>query len=160
MKQKKALIILAGLAAAGTAIYFIFRKDQSRVGGFVRKVEKTITGEQDEISDIVVETPVSTGSSYKQESFPLKKWMRGSKVKAMQTILNELYLDRIGIKISVDGYFGPDTEKALVKATGKKQLTKSEYLSLASAAKAKANIEDDSFWKDISGYSLFKGLFD
>jgi len=150
-KGKKTIIILTGLAAAGTAIYFLFRKDQSKIGGFVRNVEKTIKGEED-IPDVVVETPVKTGSSYSYEAFPLKKGMGGNRVKAMQTILNELYLDKIGIKIAIDGKFGPDTEAALVKATGKKQLSEDDYYNLAKAAKAKTNVEED---EDITLFDIF-----
>jgi len=153
MKQKKVLIILTGLAAAGTAIYFIFREDQSRVGGFVRKVESTIKGEvlmENGLDDVlnIQKQPVSTStngcSGYGAESFPLKKCMKGTKVKNVQTILNTLYKAKIGTQLTVDGYFGPATEAALYKAAGKRQLTKDEYNSLASAATAKANVEEPS----------------
>lgn len=153
-KNKKALIIFAGLAAAMAGIYFIFRKDQSRVGSFVRNVEQAITGEEEYIDDIIIESPVSTGSKYVAESFPLKIYMKGSNVKAVQTILNQLYADKIGAQLTVDGYFGPSTETALYKATGRKQLTKDQYYSLASAATAKANIEEPSFWDNVLGVDI------
>lgn len=168
-KSKKALIIITGLVAVGTAVYLIFRKDQSKIGGFVRKVESAITGENmglyegvglDENLNIETgETTITSSggcSNYVSESFPLKKCMKGSNVAAVQTILNELYIEKIGEKIEVDRYFGPATEAALYKATGSRQVTKNQYNSLASAAAAKANIDDESsfepsFWDNILG---------
>lgn len=168
MKRKKVLIIFGGLLAAGTAIYFIFRKDTSKIGNVVRKVEQKVTGKvtfpTESYEDDVVVSGIPTQTSgtspcaqYVQESFPLKRCARGSKVEAMQTILNKLYADKIPAQLTVDGYFGPQTEEALYAATGKRQLSQSDYLSLANAATAQQNIdggdEDDSFFSDI--YSLW-----
>ena len=160
-KNKKALVIFGGLATVAAGIYFIFKDDNSPMGEFVRK----ITGKQlpnmehsysPEIGGSVIsaENPITVSggcTSYVSEAFPLKKCMKGSNVAAMQTILNELYADKIGSKIKVDKYFGSDTESALIKATGKSQLSEQEYLSLASAADAKSNISggDDSWFSGL-----------
>ena len=46
-------------------------------------------------------------TSYRKESFPLKKCMQGEKVKQLQRYLG----------ITADGKFGPNTEAALKKST-------------------------------------------
>lgn len=173
MKSKKVFIILGGLTAVGAAIYFIFREDESRMGGFVRKVEGSITGKPvvfypqfdvDENKQQIYDKPASGGcSGYVPDNFPLQKCDKGSKVKALQTILNELYLDKIGAKITVDGYFGPKTEAALFKATGKTKLSMDEYNSLASATVAKNNVEAKSDSESIADYIFpdwFSDMFD
>ena len=168
MEQKKVLIILTGLAAAGAGMFFLFKDDDSKIGVFIRKITgkepKMESGSNDQ-KDIIKPPPVTTTktpttiissgcSGYINESFPLKKCMTGSNVEAMQTILNKLYTAKIGTKLTVDGDFGPGTEAALYKATSKRQLTQDQYLSLASAATAKSNI-DGNWFTDLFTTSQF-----
>jgi len=162
-KSKKALIIITGLAAVSAGIYFIFKDDDSPLGEYIRKITgkdpkmENSSDEDDTPSKPPTTTPSSgTGcSSYVSESFPLKKCMKGVNVERVQEILNRLYLDKIGAKISVDKKFGPGTEAALIKATGKKELTIAQYNSLISATAAKVNLSDNDEEYEGSALAAF-----
>jgi hypothetical protein len=49
---------------------------------------------------------------WKDDSFPLKKWSSGERVKKLQTALNQVIN---GTKLDVDGKFGSKTEEAVNK---------------------------------------------
>lgn len=150
MNKKKALIIFGGLAVTSAAVYFIFRKKPySKVGAFIRTVESKVIGEpvssEDEVitttgtsfvNDATVTASTTGCSSYRTESFPLSKCMKGSKVKDLQKFMNKLYSDTTGIKLTEDGYFGPKTENATVVSIGSKVVRESDFNQMQSAYKA------------------------
>lgn len=157
MEKKKVLIVVGGLAAVTTALYFIFKPQAKQV---LSKLKSLVTGEEPVVGSsftnstapvfpVTVKTDTTPGygksitgcPSYKLESFPIGRGMKGTNVKAIQTILNELYYSKTGVKLTVDGCFGPLTESTLVKATGKKTLTQDEYLNLAKAGAAIKNMD-------------------
>jgi surface antigen len=164
--KKKVMIIVGGLLAVGTALYFIFRKDKENPVAFVRGLKSKLTGES--TTDIETNTGGSAGlggsamagvssggnlsqadqssvnalasilpglvtnplsanmsgtmtalqaikdgykgcPSYKAESWPMAKGMRGGTVATLQMALNTVYKK----KLTTDGCFGPLTETAV-----------------------------------------------
>lgn len=155
---KKALLILGGVAAVGASSFILTKDDpNSKIGQFYANLfglDRNVSSgtntvkETPELTkvDYTVQTSTSNGTScsgYVAESFPLRKCQKGTKIKNVQTILNTLYTTKIGKQLVVDGYFGPGTETALIKATGKASLTEKEYNSLASDANTKSVPEFD-----------------
>lgn len=146
MEKKKVIIIGLGLAGVAAAIYFIFKPNLKNIFGKTKNVLPD--SESKKVAGSKTNTVQTTGASitgcnnYKQESFPIAKGMKGTNVKAIQTILNELY--SASPKLVVDGCFGTKTETALNKAIGRKTLTQTDYNSLAKAGNTKV-VEDDTF---------------
>jgi hypothetical protein len=141
MNKKKTLIIIGGLVATGTAIYFIFRKKPaSKVGAFIRKTEdklSSITGTSTASLPSSSTTKITSVNIGGQKitaptGGTLGRGSKGEDVKNLQTLLNAVY----GANLQVDGIFGPLTEAALVDATGKTELTKADAEKLIQAAAA------------------------
>jgi hypothetical protein len=151
MDKKKVIIVLGGLAAVGTALYFIFRKrPDTAVGSIIDKVSKTFGGE--ELSDKpvvgsgksipsgdIISPPSSTTTtksypcpSYKAESFPLSVKMKGEKTKALQLALNKVYKQNL----VVDGCFGPNTKTAVKAVIGRDTVKEQDFASIISSYSA------------------------
>lgn len=70
---------------------------------------------------------ISPGISYiENNNFPFKLGDKGTRVRAIQLALNKFY----GENLQTDGYFGPLTESALIKAGFGKTLEDFEVNSL------------------------------
>jgi hypothetical protein len=151
MDKKKVIIVIGGLAAVGTALYFIFRKrPDTSVGSIIDKVSKTFGGE--ELSDKpvvgsgkskptgdIISPPSSTTTtksypcpSYKAESFPLSVKMKGEKTKALQLALNKVYKQNL----VVDGCFGPNTKTAVKAVIGRDTVKEQDFASIISSYSA------------------------
>ncbi len=112
------IIIGAGVLAVGvTATYFVVKNKQKK------KLQElqTANGGQSTIKTLPGN---HTGicippASYKPESAPYQKGMKGNTVSRLQQILNKYF--NAGLK--VDGKFGCKTEAALYRAIGKKSLS-------------------------------------
>jgi hypothetical protein len=162
MDKKKVIIVIGGLAAVGTALYFIFRKrPDTAVGAIIDKVSQTFTGEElsDQPSgssggktipsgDIITShttnpiiTPSAGCSSYKTESWPLAKCMKGSKVKELQTMLNKTYGSKLNTSVKADGYFGPATENFVHAVLGSRVCKESDFNFIKKAYQAVSNME-------------------
>lgn len=79
----------------------------------------------------VVQAPISPSSpssisTNDQYTFPLKLGSKGTTVKALQNALNRKY----NAHLAEDGYFGPATESALVKAGFGKELETNEVVKI------------------------------
>ena len=72
--------------------------------------------------------PAATPVTWKAEGFPLRKGMKGAKVKAMQ--------QRLGI--TADGAFGDNTESALQQQYGFSTVTQVQYQTIVGGAATKA----------------------
>src|SRR6185436_5234398 len=60
--------------------------------------------------------------AYVPESFPLKRMMQGSNVSKVQH-----YLNMVGANLSEDGYFGKNTEDALLKLVNTTQVSQLQF---------------------------------
>jgi peptidoglycan hydrolase-like protein with peptidoglycan-binding domain len=72
--------------------------------------------------------PAGTSVTWKAESFPLRKGMKGAKIKAMQQKLG----------INADGAFGNDTETALLQQYGISTISQAQYQTIVGGQKTKA----------------------
>ena len=146
MNKKNVLIVIAGLAAVGTAIYFIFRKDESKMGSFIRKGESLVKGEELELDTVkipvgnksdgintVLNTVPPAGTypcaSYKAESFPLTSGMKGEKSKALQQAVNKVYKQ----SLVVDGCFGPKSAAVMKTVLGSTTVSLADFQKIISS---------------------------
>jgi hypothetical protein len=165
MDKKKVLIIVGGIAAVGTALYFIFKEDANRLfakyfkGGEITGSDTKMGYVQENASvpskDIIKPSVITTDHdkdiniayeakttnypgcpSYKTESFPLKKGMKGGYCANVQLALNKVYKKGL----VTDGCFGPKTEAALQSVTGRTYVDANNYRLLFSAYLGSVNV--------------------
>lgn len=105
MNRKKIIIVIVVfvLVALGVAGYFMWKNKQK----------------DEEIPDVPepIDPPPAGTSSWKEESFPLKKGMFGGQIKLLQAKLG----------LTADGKFGPGTEAAVKAKLGKAIVEKADY---------------------------------
>lgn len=94
--------------------------------------------------------PVATAVTWKAESFPLRKGMKGAKVKAMQQKLG----------ISADGAFGDNTESALLQQYGISTVNQAQYQTITGGqtTKAAAPVATGSGTWVAESFPLRKGM--
>ena len=112
---KMIIIISLLLVAVGAAYYFlIYRKKKNATLPDTSSLTTTSTAT---VAEPYSTTTASTGSKYVNESFPLRPFMKGEKVKALQRKLG----------IIADGYWGSGTTAALIKAQYPTEIGETEY---------------------------------
>ena len=86
---------------------------------------------EDSEMNAAINTPSGSGSSSSSKNITddtiLKRGSRNAKVKALQAYYNDYVVKPPMTKLSVDGVFGPKTEAAVFKATGKKAISLKEF---------------------------------
>ena len=109
MKEKKknsklliqySLFGVATAALVGGVIYARKRKEQGL---------PLLPVKEAQLPALPLPANVSSKPSYVNNAFPLRKWMKGSLVRQLQQALNAK-----GQSISVDGYWGQQTQRAVV----------------------------------------------
>ena len=107
-KSYTGLWLVLGLAAVGTAAYFLFRKK--------------LNAEQ----PIIAPPPTGQGLTPAPTStvFPLKQGSRGKEVEALQRFLNQTDSTN---KLTVDGIFGGATQRAWLKEQNGNVVTQEYY---------------------------------
>ena len=111
----KYTLITLGVLGTGVGLYFLLRKPKN--GGSINNP----------IDDLF---RPSSPTRYVSDSFPLKRDSGGSRVRVLQTWLNDTY----GTSLVVDGKFGPKTEAALESNTGLKEVSESYYNSTVTSS--------------------------
>jgi peptidoglycan hydrolase-like protein with peptidoglycan-binding domain len=152
MNKKKVLIVLGGLIGVTAAIFFIFKNDESKFGQFIRRITGIAEPPKDDtkvgggkstdigggkstdngsspINNVLNPSDKTYPCSYKSESFPIKANMKGEKSKAIQLALNKVYNQ----KLTVDGCFGPNSQKAVQAVLGKDSVSQADYAKLIAA---------------------------
>lgn len=128
-KKTAGIIFIFTAIAVGLAIilYFIFRDecDPNR-NGFTKKGKPSKKCKVDDPKDTNTIPPSGT-QWIKDDSFPLKKGMWGSKVKAFQKALIDKYGASILLVYKDDGRFGNETENAVKSKLGKSEVSKEDY---------------------------------
>ena len=121
-----------GLGILGAGIWFFFFRDKCDPNnkGYTKKgkiSDKCFAGEKEKDDKDTTPPPATTGCGGKwlaDNTFSLKKCMRGDKIRALQTALGFTGTD-------VDGKFGNDTLGAVqAKFSGRSEVTQSEYNAL------------------------------
>lgn len=115
-KNTKILIGGSTFLLLGTAGYFIWKN----------KKQKSLINPElpDNTSSVrTLATSFVSCPSYKANSFPISRGMKGNEVKRIQEMLNKKFYS--GLKI--DGCFGPKTEAALFIAIGKRTLSAQDF---------------------------------
>lgn len=128
MTTAKKLIIIAGaVGVAGTIGYFVYT-------GIKKKTEEGETSEAEEkLEEKKTDTKRPPGKpAFRPESFPLKRGMRGEKIKSMQVSMREkLNL----LNTSSDGIFGAGTEKALNEVGYGSEISEADYNAILAGKK-------------------------
>ena len=118
MNKNKVIAIIL-LVVIGTIVFWKREWIKNKLG--LSKEPETQTSSNTSISESSSQKPA--GIDYKENNtFPFKLGDKGAKVKAIQTVLNKLYK----ATLDQDGFFGPQTEDALVKAGFGKTLENTE----------------------------------
>lgn len=118
MNKKKIFAIIL-LVVAGTIVFWKREWIKQKLG--LAKEPETNNSTNNNVNENT--TPKSNNIDYiENKSYPFKLGDKGEKVKAIQVVLNKLY----GTTLQTDGYFGPQTETALVKAGFGKTLENAE----------------------------------
>jgi hypothetical protein len=160
--NKKVLVVLGGLVGVGTAIFFIFRKDPGKLGQFIRSITgENLVGASSKDKVPTKDTKVGSGSTvvnppsktqnsalttscsgYKAESWPLSICMKGQTVKSAQQAINYVY----NTELKEDGYFGAQTQEAVVKILGRVdgKITENDFNSLTNSQKASQMVSGDA----------------
>lgn len=110
-KSYTGLWVVLGLAAVGTAAYFLFFKKD--------KDETPEVAPPGTLPNLPQPTPVPTASV-----FPLKQGSRGKEVQALQRFLNQSDSTN---KLTVDGIFGGATQRAWLKEQNGNVVTQEYY---------------------------------
>jgi hypothetical protein len=176
-------VSVISLLLVGTAIYFVVKgaktKPKPQEGGGGDGGRLPVGGGQSEPSLPVEQTPqpTKTGfgaflesltrgfqkglttkdpSTYQGFSFPIKRGQKGSNVKRLQQLL--LTFDKnILPRFGADGDFGTETETALVRVIGKKQVnSQDDILAIETKIKEKAgSIMAGAFMNQQLGIKLY-----
>lgn len=128
-KKTAGIIFISAAILTVIALYFYFRDkcDPNRKGYTKKgKISDKCFGKVDDPKDTNV-TPPSGTQWIKDDSFPLRKGMWGSKVKAFQTALIDKYGAGILPVYHDDGRFGNETEDAVKSKLGKSEVSKEDY---------------------------------
>lgn len=96
-KGLKITLITLGVLGTGVGLYFLFRKPKSN--GYIDSNPSNPSNPSRN----------NTGGGYSTSGFPLKRGSGGENVKNLQRFLNQ----SSGYGLTVDGKFGPATERAL-----------------------------------------------
>ena len=110
---------VVGLGVVATMVYL----------GFKKPTADTTDEMSSSTNESTTTTTPSSNTTTSNESFPLKKGSKGSKVSKLQEGLNHyITLGRIvSAKLIVDGSFGSKTENALLLLTGMKTADSNLY---------------------------------
>lgn len=139
-KSSKILAVAVGTGLALVAGYFVVKRKKNQ--DLLKANGKTEDQENKLIS------PPPQGNKSKKlllnqntgtEGWPLQKGSKGENVKRLQALLNSKY----NAGLVVDGNFGSNTYKALLKYMGKISLTEAEF-NQYNMADAGANISSNS----------------
>ena len=118
MNKNKAIAIIL-LVVIGTIVFW--KRDWIKKKLGLAKEPETQSSSSNNVNES--SNTKSTGIDYRENNtFPFKLGDKGAKVKAIQIVLNKLYKSTL----DQDGFFGPQTEDALVKAGFGKTLENTE----------------------------------
>jgi hypothetical protein len=115
MNKKTLVIIGGGILTVGVG-YLIYNLFKTKPTSFNEAIEDT----NSEVLNIVNNV---TGSVYKEQGFPLKKFSGGEDVKKLQRYLNDVG----SYGLTVDGKFGAKTENAVITEQEPFETFKSMY---------------------------------
>lgn len=93
-----------------------------------------------------VTDPVATAATWIAERFPLRKGMKGTKIKALQQKLG----------VSADGAFGNNTETALLKKFGISTVSQAQYQSITAGQTNQSGASNSA--AATEGFPLRKGM--
>jgi hypothetical protein len=122
MNKNKVIAIIL-LVVIGTIVFWKREWIKKKLG-----LSKEPEAQSSTVTDVrESSSPKPIGIDYKENNtFPFKLGDKGAKVKAIQTVLNKLYKTTL----DQDGFFGPQTETALVNAGFGKTLESTEVAKL------------------------------
>ncbi len=129
MNKKKTIIALLILVVVGTIIFWkrSWIKEKLGFGPTAETTSEDPAETNNEISPRPQPSPIYIPKTlYTECSAIFKLGCKGDKVKKIQESLNKNF----NAGLTVDGYFGPQTENALVKAGFKKELSVFEAVRL------------------------------
>ena len=177
-ENKKSTILVVSLVSlllVGTAIFFVVKgaglkprpqsddKDEEDEKNNKKKVDDTATEKGTGIGNFFenLRDKVTGGLTTKDPStfegfkFPIRRTQRGENVKRLQLLL--LTFDKSIIPQGATGYFGTQTETALQKVIGKKQVeSQADILAIESKIKQKAgSIMAGAFMNQQLGIKLY-----
>jgi len=137
-KKNTNLWIGLGILILGVlgVVYFLYLSPKAKLRRLeAKKQDGTITEEESQELDVLVQ------SQYSPESFPLKEWMQGPSVLALQKKLNKspkckskgagaLCNDKPMYPLLEDGKFGTCTKKALINCQSIFALNEVDYVQM------------------------------